>query len=261
VGGVGGFGVGEGGAVTAIVVGSIKGAGGVSSTAMGLAAAAGDGAVLMEADPSGGSLLGWSEHLDAGRPSLYDAVSIKDLNTGVQRLGDMRVIVTQGDPWRITVALDGVRRWRPLWEQVGEVVVVDVGRLYPDSPALRLAGEADVLMLVSPPEAVALAATLEWAQRSGQHSSNDAAIDPARMRLVTVDVTSSRRNRLDPSMLARESLNIAYAGHVPFDDAALSLLSRGASLAHRSLVRSKLAAALRPLTATLMAPATTGASR
>ena len=63
---------------TMIVVGSIKGTGGATATSLGLAAAAGEltpGAVMVESDPSGGSLLGWSEHLNATRPSLYDAAS------------------------------------------------------------------------------------------------------------------------------------------------------------------------------------------
>lgn len=233
-----------------IAVGSIKGTGGATSTALGLAAAAGEvtsSAILVEGDPSGGSLLGWSEHLDATRPSLYDASSQHDLELVMQRLGQIRVVPAQGDPWKITIALEGVRRWRPLLESAGDVIVVDVGRLYPSSPALRIAGEADVLVLVCPPEASPLAATIEWMVRGGQRSSTDTALDPARLRLVTVDATTSRRSRIDPKSLLREDLGVAYAGHVPFDDGALSLLCRGTGLAHRTLTKSKLAYAHRSL--------------
>ncbi|MEL6894276.1 MAG: hypothetical protein AAFP84_21975, partial [Actinomycetota bacterium] len=216
-----------------IAVGSIKGTGGATSTALGLASAAGEltnSAVLMEADPSGGSLLGWSEHLNAARPSLYDAASQQDLQVVMQRLGQISVVPAQGDPWKITVALEGVRRWRPLLQTAGDVMVVDVGRLYPSSPTLRIAGEADVLVLVCPPEASPLAATIEWMVRGGQRSSTDTSLDPARLRLVTVDATTSKRSRIDPKSLLREDLGVAYAGHVPFDDAALSLLCRGTGL-------------------------------
>lgn len=238
-----------------IAVGSIKGTGGATSTALGLAAAAGEfttDTALVEGDPSGGSLLGWSEHLNATRPSLYDATSQHDLRMVMQRLGQVHVVPAQGDPWKITVALEGVRRWRPLLDNAGDVVVVDVGRLYPSSPALRIAGEADALVLICPPEASPLAATIEWMLRSGQRSSSDTTPDSARMRLVTVDATTSRRSRIEPSSLLREDLGVAYAGHIPFDDAALSLLCRGTGLGHRTLTKSKLAYAHRALITTLI---------
>lgn len=240
---------------TVIAVGSIKGTGGATSTALGLAAAAGElttYALLTECDPSGGSLLGWSEHLNATRPSLYEAATQSDLEMVMQRLGQIRVVPAQGDPWKITIALEGVRRWRPLMEAAGDVVVVDVGRLYPSSPALRIAGEADILILVSPPEAAPLAATIEWMLRSGQGSSSDTALDASRMRLVSVDATTGRRVRVDPNSLVREDLGVIYAGHIPFDDAALSLLCRGTGFGHRTLTRSKLAYAHRGLINTLV---------
>lgn len=240
---------------TVIAVGSIKGTGGATSTALGLSAAAGEltaNTALIEGDPSGGSLLGWSEHLNATRPSLYDGASQHDLQMVMQRLGEVGIVPAQGDPWKITVALEGVRRWRPLLDNAGDVIVVDVGRLYPSSPSLRIAGEADVLVLVCPPEASPLAATIEWMLRSGQRSSSDTALDPTRMRLVTVDATTSRRSRVDPKSLLHEDLGVTYAGHIPFDDAAVSLLCRGTGIGHRTLTKSKLAYAHRGLINTLV---------
>lgn len=241
---------------TLLAVGSVKGTGGATSTALGLAAAAGEhtsGAVMVEADPSGGSLIGWSEHLNATRPSLYEAASQNSLELAMQRLGQVRVVPAQGDPWKITVAIEGVRRWRPLLDDAGDVAVVDVGRLYPSSPALRIVGQADVLVLVAPPEAGPLAATIEWMLRGGQRSANDTALDPARMRLVSVDTaTTGRWVRVDPNSLIRENLGVTYAGHIPSDDAALSLLCRGTGLGHRRLTRSKLAYAHRNLLGSLV---------
>ncbi|MEL6893771.1 MAG: hypothetical protein AAFP84_19420 [Actinomycetota bacterium] len=239
---------------TTIAVGSVKGTGGATATALGLAGAIaedGTATVLVEADPSGGSLLGWSEHLDAARPSLYDAVSQNDLALAMQPLGQVRVVPVQGDPWRITVALDRVRRWTPLLHDTGATVVVDVGRLHPSSPALRIAAEVNVLVLVAPLEAGPLAATIEWARRGGQTSATDTALDVARIRLVTVDATVTRRARVDPNGLTRDDLGVAYAGHVPFDDGALELLCRGTGLGHRRLSKSKLAYAHRQLVASL----------
>ena len=240
---------------TVIAVGSVKGIGGATSTALGLAAAAGEyssGAVMVEADPSGGSLLGWSEHLNATRPSLYEAASQHSLELAMQRLGQVRVVPAQGDPWKITVAIEGVRRWRPMLDDAGDIAVVDVGRLYPSSPALRIVGQADTLVLVAPPEAGPLAATIEWMLRGGQRSANDTALDPARMRLISVDTATGRRARVDPNSLIRENLGVTYAGHIPSDDAALSLLCRGTGLGHRRLTRSKLAYAHRNLLGSLV---------
>ena len=121
------------------------------------------------------------------------------------------------------------------------VAVVDIGRLFPGSPAAQIAGVADVVVLVAPPDPGPLAATLEWVARRGQFAATDAQIDAGRVRILTVDVAAERRLRIDPGRLARDQLGPVYAGHVPFDAGALDLLCRGASIGHRSLRRSRLA--------------------
>ncbi len=236
-----------------IVVGSIKGSGGVTATSLAVAAAAAETSevVLVEADPSGGSLLGWCPTLNPTAGGLYEAVFDRDRDADagfeavLQPLGDIGVVVAQGDPWRITVALQRPRGWRQIVDGVADVVVVDVGRLFPGSPALALAGVADRLVLVAPAEPGPLAATLEWMSRGGQHTSTDAGLDPERMRLMTVDVSARRRQRLDPARLGREELGAGYVAHIPFDDTTVELLCRGASLSHRSVRRSGLAIAVR----------------
>ncbi|MSW21520.1 MAG: hypothetical protein F2873_11565, partial [Actinobacteria bacterium] len=137
-----------------IAVGSIKASGGATSTALVLAASAaatGEHVTLVEADPSGGSLLGWCADLDPSGPGLYEGVFQRDLAVGVQRLGEFGVVAAQGDPWRISAALDRPRGWRQLLDPLGGVVVVDIGRLFPGSPAAQIAGVADVVVLVAPP--------------------------------------------------------------------------------------------------------------
>ena len=207
-----------------IAVGSIKASGGATSTALVLAASAatGEHVTLVEADPSGGSLLGWCADLDPSGPGLYEGVFQRDLAVGVQRLGEFGVVAAQGDPWRISAALDRPRGWRQLLDPLDGVVVVDIGRLFPGSPAAQIAGVADVVALVAPPEPGPLAATL-----------------------------AERRLRIDPGRLARDELGPAYAGHVPFDDGALDLLCRGASIGHRSLRRSRLVLGVHGLLARL----------
>jgi hypothetical protein len=241
------LGAGEFVVTTVIAVGSVKGTGGVTSTALAVAASAagaGEPVTLVEADPSGGSLLGWCPDLEAAGPGLYEAVFQRDFGSVGQSLGDLRVVVAQGDPWRITVALERPRGWRQLLDEVDGLVVVDVGRLFPGSSALPLVGVADGVALVSPAESSPLAATLEWIDRGGQFAESDTRIDVGRLRIVTVDVAAQRRQRLDPGRLARDELGAVHAGHVPFDDGAFDLLCRGASMAHRGLRRSRLALAV-----------------
>ena len=226
-----------------VAVGSVKASGGATSTALVLAASAaatGEPVTLVEADPSGGSLFGWCVDLDPSGAGLYEGVFQRDLAAGVQRLGEIGVVAAQGDPWRISAALDRPRGWRPLLEPLDGVVVVDIGRLFPGSPAAQIAGVADVVVLVAPPEPGPLAATLEWVARRGQFAATDAQVDTERVKMLTVDVAVERRHRIDPGRLARDQLGPVYAGHVPFDAGALELLCRGASIGHRSLRRSRL---------------------
>jgi MinD-like ATPase involved in chromosome partitioning or flagellar assembly len=226
-----------------VAVGSIKASAGATSTSLVLAASAAAGgqrSTLVETDPSGGSLLGWCADLDPSGPGLYEGVFQRDLTVGIQPLGGVAVIAAQGDPWRISSALDRPRGWRQLLDPLDGVVVVDVGRLFPGSPAAQIAGVADMVVLVAPAEPGPLAATLEWVARRGQFAATDAMIDADRVRIVTVNVAAERRQRIDPGRLARDELGPAYAGHVPFDDGALELLCRGASIDHRALRRSRL---------------------
>ena len=49
-------------------------------------------------------------------------------------------------------------------------------------------------------------------------------------------------------------LGDGYVGHVPFDDSAVALLCRGASLSHRTLRRSSFAWAVRSISESVMDP-------
>jgi hypothetical protein len=118
---------------------SVKGASGTSTGALSVSAAAAvQGPVtLVEADPSGGSLLSWCDDL---RPAgdLYDAAMSRDpggLAAIVQRLGDVAVVPSWGRPFRTAQALMRPRvPWDLLFDEVAGTVVVDLGRLYPDAP-------------------------------------------------------------------------------------------------------------------------------
>ena len=131
------------------------------------AAAAVQGPVtLVEADPSGGSLLSWCDDL---RPAgdLYDAAMSRDpggLAAIVQRLGDVAVVPSWGRPFRTAQALMRPRvPWDLLFDEVAGTVVVDLGRLYPDAPTWGVLSAMDVIVLVSASEPGPVAATMEWA--------------------------------------------------------------------------------------------------
>jgi MinD-like ATPase involved in chromosome partitioning or flagellar assembly len=245
-----------------IAVGSIKGSGGVTATALAIAAATGEaaGAIVVEADPSGGSLLGWCPTLDPALGGLYEAVFDRDrgFEAVCQPLGSIGVVTAYGDPWRISVALERPRGWRQLFDGMTDYVFIDVGRLYPGSPSAAIAGAADRLVLISPAEPGPLAATLEWMARGGQHEATAARLDQDRMRLVTVDIAEQRRQRLDPGRLSRDELGDGYIAHVPFDDGAVDLLCRGAAIGHKSMRRSRLAVAVGGLVERIMDPSRVG---
>ena len=231
-----------------VALASVKGTGGVTSSALGLAAALGmrSDALLLEADPSGGSLLGWCPTLDPTAGGLYEAAFERErrgLATFVQPLGDIGVVVAQGEPYRIAAALERPRGWRSLLDGIADHVVVDLGRLFPGTPALAVAGVVDRLLLVAPPEAGPLAATAEWIGRGGQHAATGTRIESSRIGLLTADTGGDRRQRIDPQRLGDE-LGVEHVGHLPFDGATLETVCRGASLAHRSMRRSRLAPAL-----------------
>ncbi len=230
-----------------VALASVKGTGGVTSSALGLAAALGtrSEALLLEADPSGGSLLGWCPMLDPMAGGLYEVAFERErpgLSTFVQSLGDIGVVVAQGEPYRIAAALERPRGWRSLLDGISDHVVVDIGRLFPSTPALAVAGVADRLLLVAPPEPGPLAATAEWIGRGGQHAATGTRIESSRIGLLTADIGGDRRQRIDPRRLGEE-LGVEHVGHLPFDGATLEMLCRGGSLAHRSMRRSRLAPA------------------
>ena len=231
-----------------IALASVKGTGGVTSSALGLAAALGmrSDALVLEADPSGGSLLGWCPTLDPTAGGLYEAAFERErpgLSPFVQSLGDIGVVVAQGEPYRIAAALERPRGWRSLLDGITDHVVVDLGRLFPGTPALDVGAVADRLLLVAPPEAGPLAATAEWIGRGGQHAATGTRIESSRIGLLTADTGGDRRHRIDPQRLGEE-LGVEHVGHLPFDGATLEKVCRGASLAHRSMRRSRLAPAL-----------------
>jgi len=151
--------------VTIVAVASAKASPGATTLALALAAtwpaAAGDGlrAVVVEADPDGGSLaarfgLGYEPGLvtlaTAARRGLDDATFFAHLQT----LGDgVGVLCGPPSAQHAAAALGGVadRLAVHLAALAGVTALVDVGRLSAGSPALPLARRAGVCLVVARP--------------------------------------------------------------------------------------------------------------
>lgn len=242
-----------------IAVAGVKGSGGVTSTALALAAARAESGptLIIEADPSGGTLLSWCDQLHPAG-DLYDLVMSRNatgFTTVVQRLGALDVIPSWGRSFRLTQALVRPRvPWPVLLGEHDGTVIVDVGRVYPDAPTMGLIDACDVVVLVASSEPAPVATTMEWASRGGRHGSADAGIPVDRLRIVTNEVVGRRRAMsVTPRDLSAVT-GAEYLGHLPHDAAALDVICRGGSIADRSVRRSRLVEAARHIAAALAAP-------
>jgi hypothetical protein len=141
------------------------GSAGASTLAVAVATAA--GGLLVEADADGGEL--GARHgawLNDEAPSLGSLLAALEAYPGTgsvedhlhQLPGGARVALVASDA---EAALDPVRRLVDDLEDLrrelaGETLVLDVGRVRPDSPALMLAGQADALIAVVRPQVESL---------------------------------------------------------------------------------------------------------
>lgn len=157
-----------------IAVASVKGSPGATSLAVGLAVCwPTPGAVLVEADPAGGDLaFRFGRRREPGLAELATDTRmgsrVPDVGAYTQRLPlgvdvvfappDQKTSTDLGDPGAGDVYGESVQVVRlvarncvPLFRRAAtdRLVVIDVGRLGWDSPALPLAAAADVLLLVS----------------------------------------------------------------------------------------------------------------
>jgi hypothetical protein len=235
--------------VTVVAMASLRGAPGTTTAALGLAAVAAtrQPALLIEADPAGGVLIGRCADLE-GAPTL-EQLAFPDreaaglpfpalLERSMQRIGDLPVAVAPGDPFRASASVAGHRsRWVGNVHHLDALVVIDCGRLYPGSPAATIVRQADVVVLVCAPDGSDVVTAREWAMSQLELTGDRSVLrDPP--VLLTVGP-----GRYRPWRLARE-LGDQYLGALPYDPRAVSLLLRGGSPSHRALRRLDLVRAL-----------------
>jgi hypothetical protein len=220
--------------------------------------------MLVEADPSGGSLLATCGELRA-RGDLYDVSLTRNsagLESVAQPLGDLLVVPAWGRPFRLMQALVRPRvPWAVLFGEVDATVFVDVGRVYPQAPTMGLLVAADVVLLVAASEPGPVAATMEWANRGGCHGAGEIGVSADRLAMITSEVVGRRRAvTVTPRDLSAVT-GATYLGHLPHDPDAVELLCRGGSVAHRSLRRSRMVEAATMLAWSLADPARVGVVR
>jgi MinD-like ATPase involved in chromosome partitioning or flagellar assembly len=144
--------------MTVVALGSIKGAPGVTTTALALASVwpASRAVVVAEVDPDGGVLAARRDlGLEPGLATLAAALRRggADVSPHTQSVGDrVRAIVTppSGEQTRAALAVAGERLWQAL-EALTDDVLADCGRLTAGSPVTGVARHADVTVLLARP--------------------------------------------------------------------------------------------------------------
>jgi hypothetical protein len=242
--------------MTVIAVASVKGTVGATVVAAGLAAAVAERrpVVLVEADPSGGSLAGVCPQL-LPAPGLEllandrDVLSDERFASVCQMLARVPVIVAPADGFRSWVSVATPRNlWWSALARRNITVIIDVGRLGGGSPSWPIVELADRVLIVTPPSPLGLAMGLEWCEQGGRVAPAVAGVDPAVCRLVAVQPPVRRR---DASVFdvgeVRAQAGSWLAGAFPWDPTAVDLLFRGAELAFAELSKSSFAGAARAL--------------
>lgn len=163
-----------------VVIGSGKASPGVSTLAAGLAAAAGQGAVLVEADPDGGSVApNWQLSVEVGMQQVAAqtgrGVSVEAVTQAFQPLagGPAQVLVAPTDPGMARSVFGlAARPLAPVVGRLGDPVVIDVGRAGRSSLVWPLVEAADLAVVTCRPRLPEVAAVAhsceEFAAAVGQ---------------------------------------------------------------------------------------------
>lgn len=238
-----------------ITTGSIKGSPGATSTALALAAAWPRPVVVLEADPSGGDLALRCESAAGGPPSpspsllTLGAAVRGGVGAGFSLLVEQSVRLESG----VNLIQGGTspaqaRGLRELWSSITQVcrtaredVIVDVGRMDPDNPALEIARAADAVL-------VAAGRSMESVLhlRDGLSDVLRSVTVPGRATSVVPVIVGpdshAERDRADlDQVLGTAGLPVTAALSLAYDPRALSRLEAGDSgkrLARTVLMRS-----------------------
>ncbi|MEI8238076.1 MAG: hypothetical protein WCI22_01540 [Actinomycetota bacterium] len=241
-----------------IAVGGWRGPG-ATTLALALAsvlAADGRDTWLVEADPAGGVLSG-RLHLDASVVGGLERVafpadrmsSLESLHTVAHAFGPLRLITAPVDPFRAHACHQPRAPWLPALGELGDVVVVDIGRVRASTIAWAVMALADAVVVVSSAEVAAAVSSSEWLHAAGRVSPSDPGLLDDVGRLCIIDapggVTFPRSTLL-------ADLGELCVGWVPWDPAAVDLLSRGALTSDRGFRRGRFIPSIERVASTLL---------
>lgn len=246
---------------TLIAVGSWRGIG-ASTSALLLAAGAaatGEQAWLIEADPAGGVLSSRADELAGGLAGL-ERVAFhpsgepphRALEGAARRLGDVSVLTGAWDSFQAWATVASPRQpWAEGLRRLDGFVVVDVGSLRGGGvPTWPIVEMADVLMMVTSPEPGSLTSTVAWMDAKGQSAPGVQGLSLDTSRVLVVDAPVTTGARFEPDVSAE--LGDRFAGWWPWEPKVVDHLHRGGSLDHRAIRRFALPRAVDATLSSLM---------
>ncbi len=222
-----------------------------------LAAADTDGAWLVEADPAGGVLAGRMQ-VPARCLGGLERVAFPTERISVAESfaatafasGGLQIVLGPADPFRAFACHQPRMPWAPALHDLPGSVVVDVGTIRAGSPVWPVLAQADVVLLVSSPEASSAVAAAEWVQAAGRVSPADPGLLGASARIVFVD---SPAGIAFAKATLQGELSEQCAAWLPWEPATVDLVHRGAAVHDRRLRRSSLMGAVNQMTLQLTA--------
>ena len=247
-----------------------KGAPGVTTSALALASAWPEQAIVVEADPAGGDL---AIRLHPGGDAIPDAPTVLSLAATARSDMTPDLVARHAHPLSkaVSVVPGAIRReqmarradWSSLADAVGRSdvpIVADIGQLHAASPMLPLAAAADVLVVVGRPD---LTSVVRLRQRLASLGTDVGAVRGSPPRLYAVLVAAARHGRAyasDLGQLLDETTARPFMSGIGFlahDAAAVRRLEAGGDPAGR-LARTNLMRTAREVVRELTA-ATEGA--
>lgn len=216
-----------------VVVGSWRGVG-TTTTALALAASLSrscDDTWLFEADPAGGVLSGrirFHDGVVGGLERVAFPVEVADARARAaavaHHLGALRVVSAPADPFRAHACHRPRVPWPASLGQLGEHVVVDIGRVRVGTPVWPVVEQADAMLVVTTPEVAAVVSSVEWLRDGGRVAGGEQGLSDGVGRLVVVDAPCGvgfPRHRLE------QELTNELIGWMPWDVAGVEQLHRG----------------------------------
>ena len=197
---------------------------------------------MIEADPAGGVLSGRVDMDPAAVGGLERVAfpsghmtSLESFDEIAHRVGSLRLVSAPVDPFRSYACHHSRSAWVTSLSELGELVVVDVGRIRAATVAWDVMSVADVVVVVSSAEIASIVSSAEWAHAGGRVSPGDPVLADGVARVCVVD---SPGGICFPRSTLMADLGSTCVGWIPWDPSAVDLLHRGAAMPDRGFRRS-----------------------